>query len=79
MGVGSSTTSSPLTNDPGCLITILPCYLPSAVADINNQSARARVPVHCSAVSRPDTIFNSDISFWMVGPISVSTACKETA
>src|SRR5580704_1160978 len=36
---GTSTTSSPLANNPGCFVTILPCYLPSLVADINNQSA----------------------------------------
>jgi outer membrane immunogenic protein len=35
---GRSTTSSPLTNDPGCI----PCYQASVVRDINNQSAQTQ-------------------------------------
>jgi outer membrane immunogenic protein len=37
---GRSDTASPLANDPGCFVTIIPCYLPSTVRDINNPSTQ---------------------------------------
>jgi hypothetical protein len=39
---GRSTTASPLINDPGCFATIIPCYLPSIVTDINSHAAQAQ-------------------------------------
>jgi outer membrane immunogenic protein len=62
---GSSTTSSPLANNPGCFITILPCYLPSVVADINNQSAQRQSS--SSVLGGIEAGYNLQLGYFVVG------------
>jgi outer membrane immunogenic protein len=62
---GSSTTYSPLSNDRGCFITILPCYLPSVVADINNQSAQRQSS--SSMLGSIEAGYNFQLGYFVVG------------
>ena len=62
---GTSTTSSPLANNPGCFVTILPCYLPSLVADINNQSAQRQSS--SSVLGGFETGYNLQLGYFVVG------------
>jgi outer membrane immunogenic protein len=62
---GRSTTSSPLANNPGCFVTILPCYLPSLVADINNQSAQRQSS--SSVLGDFETGYNLQLGYFVVG------------
>jgi outer membrane immunogenic protein len=62
---GSSTTSSPLTNNPGCFVTILPCYLPSIVTDINNQSAQRQSS--SSVLGGFEAGYNLQLGYFVVG------------
>jgi len=62
---GSSTTSAPLTNDPGCFVTILPCYLPGIVADINSHAAQNQ---NSSSVSGAfEAGYNLQLGYFVVG------------
>jgi outer membrane immunogenic protein len=61
----SSTTSSPLANNPGCFVTILPCYLPSIVADINNQSAQRQSS--SSVIGGFEAGYNLQLGYLVVG------------
>jgi outer membrane immunogenic protein len=62
---GRSTTSSPLTNDPGCFVTILPCYLPSVVADINNHSPQRQSS--SSVIGGFEAGYNLQLGYFVVG------------
>jgi outer membrane immunogenic protein len=62
---GSSTTSSPLANDPGCFVTILPCYLPSIVRDINNQSAQHQSSA--SVIGGVEAGYNLQLGYFVLG------------
>jgi outer membrane immunogenic protein len=62
---GSSTTSSPLTNNPGCFITIIPCYLPGTVADINNHSAQSQSS--SSVLGGLEAGYNLQLGYFVVG------------
>jgi outer membrane immunogenic protein len=62
---GRSTTSSPLTNDPGCFVTILPCYLPSALTDINSQSAQRQSS--SSVIGGFEAGYNLQLGYFVVG------------
>jgi outer membrane immunogenic protein len=62
---GRTTTSSPLSNDPGCFVTILPCYLPSIVTDINNHAAQSQSS--SSVLGGIEAGYNLQLGYFVVG------------
>jgi outer membrane immunogenic protein len=62
---GRSNTSSPLANNPGCFVTILPCYLASIVTDINNQLAQRQSS--SSVLGDIEAGYNLQFGYFVVG------------
>jgi outer membrane immunogenic protein len=62
---GRSTTSSPLTNDPGCFVTIFPCYDPGVVADINSHAAQSQSSA--SVLGGFEAGYNLQLGYFVVG------------
>jgi outer membrane immunogenic protein len=62
---GSSTTSSPLANDPGCFVTIIPCYGASTVADINSHAAQSQSS--SSVLGGLEAGYNLQLGYFVVG------------
>jgi outer membrane immunogenic protein len=62
---GSSTTSSPLANDPGCFVTIIPCYGAGTAADINSHSAQSQSS--SSVLGGFEAGYNLQLGYFVVG------------